>query len=139
MGRPTEADAVAVADLPEFSDPPVAEVALSLQFRPLKEFGAVHFGAIRSRFVDKFPKFEEHPPLERAVEVFGEGPGQSQSPKIEFVSRLPLPRVWFLTEDGGQLIQIQRDRFVHNWRKSGEEELSTQDTKAQSARPSLIS
>ena len=29
----------------------------------------------------------------------------------------PVPRVWFLNADKTSLIQIQPDRFIHNWRK----------------------
>jgi len=31
-----------------------------------------------------------------------------------------MPRCWFLNELGTELIQVQQDRFVHNWRKTGE-------------------
>jgi uncharacterized protein (TIGR04255 family) len=29
----------------------------------------------------------------------------------------PMPRLWFLTEDGQRLVQVQRDHFIVNWRK----------------------
>jgi len=32
------------------------------------------------------------------------------------------PRYWFATEAGSQLIQVQQDRFVHNWRKTTDAE-----------------
>lgn len=28
-----------------------------------------------------------------------------------------MPRVWFLNQAGSELIQVQADRFIHNWRK----------------------
>jgi uncharacterized protein (TIGR04255 family) len=32
---------------------------------------------------------------------------------------MPTPRIWFVNEAGTELIQIQQDCFVHNWRKAG--------------------
>jgi uncharacterized protein (TIGR04255 family) len=29
----------------------------------------------------------------------------------------PVPRFWFETEDGTHLVQVQQDRFIHNWRE----------------------
>lgn len=37
--------------------------------------------------------------------------------RIELVQDVPHPRLWFLTDDGGELVQFQRDRLVHNWRR----------------------
>ena len=37
-------------------------------------------------------------------------------PQEMVISEIPLPRVWFLHDDGS-IIQVQRDRFLHNWRK----------------------
>jgi len=34
----------------------------------------------------------------------------------------PLSRYWFLNDSGDQLIQLQHDRFLHNWRKRGPED-----------------
>jgi hypothetical protein len=31
-----------------------------------------------------------------------------------------MPRFWFVNEVGTELLQFQLDRFVHNWRKTGE-------------------
>ena len=31
-----------------------------------------------------------------------------------------MPRVWFVNEEKTELLQVQPDRFVHNWRKVGE-------------------
>jgi uncharacterized protein (TIGR04255 family) len=32
----------------------------------------------------------------------------------------PMPRIWFLSDDGQQLIQVQRDHFIVNWRTLGD-------------------
>jgi uncharacterized protein (TIGR04255 family) len=30
----------------------------------------------------------------------------------------PVPRCWFISDDGTELIQVQQDRFIHNWRRA---------------------
>lgn len=39
--------------------------------------------------------------------------------QIEIGEVPPLPRVWFEHRQGDAVIQVQRDRFLHNWRKHG--------------------
>ena len=108
--------------LPEFSDPPVVEVALSVQFDPLLSLHAPQLGLLWQGLRDRFPRIEEHPPLEPVVETFGTLPTGESRVRVEVMQRLPVPRVWFLNEQGTELIQVQPDRFVHNWRKLGPEQ-----------------
>src|SRR5207249_11511395 len=35
--------------------------------------------------------------------------------------RIPLPRVWFISNGDNELIQLQLDRFYYNWRRRGDE------------------
>lgn len=37
--------------------------------------------------------------------------------EVTFEEKPPVPRVWFLNAYRTELIQVQADRFVHNWRK----------------------
>ena len=46
------------------------------------------------------------------------GPTQPPEVKITFGNKPPMPRVWFLSEANTELVQIQNDRFIHNWRKA---------------------
>jgi uncharacterized protein (TIGR04255 family) len=40
------------------------------------------------------------------------------SPRFGFtMSSFPMPRLWFTSEDGHQLVQVQHDLFILNWRK----------------------
>jgi uncharacterized protein (TIGR04255 family) len=104
-------------DLPEFDDPPVTEVVLAVQFEPLEELHSIHLGGIWSEFRDNFPGFQEHPPLERITEIFGAQITRRPGVRFEVMERPPFPRVWFISQDETHLIQFQRDRFAHNWRK----------------------
>jgi uncharacterized protein (TIGR04255 family) len=99
-------------DLPDFDDPPVAEVVLGARFTTPDKLRVFHIGAYRDLIKGDFPGFQEHPPLPARDE-----PGLRLVPGPP-----PLPRSWFLDESGNKLIQLQTDRFIHNWRKvTGEE------------------
>jgi uncharacterized protein (TIGR04255 family) len=107
--------------LPEFSSSPLIEVAISLQFATLSRVRTVHLGFLWDVFRANFPKFAEHPPLNPAFETFGPAANPSEQVRFELVTQPPLPRVWFLDQKGVELIQFQADRFIHNWRKVGDE------------------
>jgi uncharacterized protein (TIGR04255 family) len=103
-------------DLPDFLKPPLVETVLSLQFKPLEKLTVAHVGLLWQRFRQEFPHVEERPPLPPMFEKFG--PPSTPEPEVSITEKPPLPRVWFLNEDRTQLIQVQADRFIHNWRKT---------------------
>jgi uncharacterized protein (TIGR04255 family) len=102
-------------ETPYFENAPVREVALSVSFEPLKELNVTHFGLLREKYREKYPRFQQHAPVDYRREDFL---GAHQGPRLplRFVESAPMPRVWFLTEDESQIIQFQRDLFVTNWR-----------------------
>lgn len=109
--------------LPKFARPPVVEVALAVQFAPLKGLTAAHLGLIWDRYRDRFPKLEQHPPTHNRVERTGLRPA-TQGLQINFtVGDQIVPRIWMITEDSSQLIQVQGDRFARNWRRYHDDHL----------------
>lgn len=106
-------------DLPDFSAPPVVEVVLSIQFERLAAFRTPQIGLLWAEVRDRFPKFEEHPPLDPVFEKFEPGAPVKIGLQIETCDVPPLPRIWFLNEDGSHLLQVQPDRLIHNWREAG--------------------
>jgi len=102
-------------DLPDYQRPPITEVVLSLQFEALESLKTPLIGVLWQRFREHLPDIEEHPPLPHVTEYFG----TPIPPRIELVveEKPPVPRVWFLTAGKTELIQVQQDRFIHNWRK----------------------
>ena len=98
-----------------FARPPVDEVVLSVLLRPLNRLLAPHLGDIWQEFKqDRFVDIAEHPPVIPAVEKF-----PNPTKKTELRINVPdLPRLWFIHEDDSQIIQVQRDRFTFNWRKT---------------------
>jgi uncharacterized protein (TIGR04255 family) len=96
--------------LPEYKNPPVDEVVCGILFEPLKQFLVPHFGLLWEKFKEEYPRCRHVDPLMPVVES-ATGPRPD-----EIVYEVPLPRIWFLHDDG-RIIQVQRDRFLHNWRK----------------------
>ena len=121
--------------LPDFSDPPVTEVALSVQFDTLSALRTPQLGLLWQDFRDRFPVTEEHPLLDSVIERFGVRPTGRGAVRFEMLPRPPVPRCWFLNNDGTELIQVQQDRFVRNWRKVGD--VSTYPRYEKSLRPAF--
>lgn len=101
-------------DLPDFTDPPLVEVAMGVQFERLRELRQPHIGIVWSAFRDDYPDVRDLPPLAPLQEGRQRG---GPSFTVEFADAPDLPRSWFMSLDGERLVQLQPDRFVHNWRK----------------------
>lgn len=97
----------------DFENPPVIEVVCGIQFEPVENLLVPHFGALWEKFKPDYSRCREVVPLEPVVERFGESP----QPAMRLLDVPPLPRIWFLSEDEARIIQVQRDRFLHNWKK----------------------
>ena len=81
----------------------------------LKSCSCPILGDIWQKFKPEgFVDIAEHPPVIPVVERF---PNPAQRP--EWRINVPdLARIWFIHEDDSQIIQVQRDRFTFNWRKT---------------------
>ena len=108
-------------DLPDFSNPPLAEVVLGVQFNSLEKFTAAYVGRVWQLFKDKYPLTEEHPPVIPMFETFGQAlplsSGLMSGLAFAASGLLGMPRSFLLNDDRTMVLQIQRDRFLHNWRK----------------------
>ncbi len=106
--------------MPDYENPPVVEVALSVQFKELSKFQTPYAGFLWQEFREQYPEFEEKPPLPHIIETFP----QPTQPTFtaSFRDLPPARRVFFVTAAGNNVIQIQPDRFVHNWRKVKDED-----------------
>lgn len=115
VGRVPELDVLEDLDYP---NPPVVEVALSVQFDRLAQLDAARIGLYWSTVRNRFRFAEQHPPLPQVQEAFGMPDALPRALRIELSEAVPTPRFWLLNGDGSQLVQIQDDRFSHNWRKN---------------------
>ena len=102
--------------LPEFDNPPVSEVALAVQFSPLENWHSPHAGLYWGKIQTQYPITEVQSPFPSQIEKFGEEFWQRPSVRLELV-KPDVTRFWFLDEGRINLVQVQRDRFVTNWRK----------------------
>ncbi len=106
-----------VRALPEFARPPVIETVLGVQFSPLEALTIPHYGLYWSRIRADYPRSEVQPTLRPVTEQFEpESLARDPRPEISLVT-VPEVRCWFIDRSETRLIQIQRDRFIHNWRK----------------------
>lgn len=114
----SEADVPAAASVsPSFTNPPLLEVALAVEFAALPEFGAIVMADLARRWSDRYPRVQEHPPLppNMAIGYPATGAGMMVS------MGAPQIRLWLLTESEDRLVQLQRDRLIVNWRSASTE------------------
>jgi uncharacterized protein (TIGR04255 family) len=109
--------------LPDFVKPPVTEVVLGMQFARLPQLRNITICRLwQEHYKSRFPDVEEHPPIGRAVEKFGVITGPP-SFRVVGMDSPPVPRYWFVNGAGAagtELVQVQQDRFLRNWRKMGD-------------------
>lgn len=101
--------------LPKFDNPPLREVAIAVLFQPLEGLAQPHVGRYWEVIRDGYPGTADQPPIDPYLE--GESRGQPAFQLL--VGPPPLRRSWFVSADGERLVQLQSDRFVHNWRGDG--------------------
>ena len=108
------------ANLPRFESPPAIELVCGILFEDLNRLIAPHTGLLWEQFRSKFPNVKQLMRLAPRIEVFD--PVFNPVPQLE--NEFPFhPRVWFETEDGTALIQVQRDRFIYNWKRVRREDV----------------
>lgn len=100
-------------NFPDFETPPVIEVVCGVHFKSISNLLAPHFGLLWEKYRDDYPICQEVPPLSPAIEQFD----SEKHLGFEFQETPPLPRIWFKQKSENGIIQVQRDRFLHNWRK----------------------
>ena len=92
-----------------FRNPPINEVVVSTYFNPpLSDLRSEHIGLFWGAIKEDFPVVSQHPPV---------GTGLDVSPEEAF----PMPRYWLIAENEINLIQVQKNAFIFNWRRKNEE------------------
>jgi uncharacterized protein (TIGR04255 family) len=107
-----------IQSLPSFENPPVIEVVCGVLFKPVEGLLAPHLGLLWAKYKSEYPNCREVAPLTPVIERFE---GQAEM-KFLFADVPPLPRIWFIRNGDNGIIQVQRDRFLHNWKKMRPEE-----------------
>lgn len=73
-------------------------------------------GLFAHRVRADLPVRQQQPIVPPMAEVFDQIP-QPGTIEILFDAPMTLPRAWFLSKDGVQLVQVQHDRLTLNWRE----------------------
>lgn len=103
--------------LPNFKRPPVTETVLGLEFTPIEEWSIADFGLFLAKHRDEFARFESKAELTPSIESFTEQILKTE-PRLELIDA-PEIRGWYFSNDDKEVVQIQKDRFIFNWRKAG--------------------
>ena len=94
-----------------FKNPPINELVIGTYFDPqLLALRSEHIGQLWSRLRSEFPKVEQREPLSGGLG----GQGVIMTGGDEF---FVMPRFWFVSKDKINLIQVQRNAFLLNWRR----------------------
>ena len=90
----------------KYQNPPINEIVCGIRFDPIKQLQSGHLGILWQKFRSDFPRTEDHNLV-----------GPVSEEELGTPDKMPLPRVWFVHRNENELIQVQRNRFLHNWRK----------------------
>ncbi len=104
----------------ELASPPLNEVVLSLQLDPIRGLKAPFLGLFWEAIRPEYPLVEEHPALDPVKETFDERGPALRTADFRFVTKMETPRCWFITASGDELVQLQQDRMIYNWRRRSE-------------------
>lgn len=104
---------LSVSELPAFARPPVVEMAVGVQFKALPALRGIRLGPLRERWREAYPLVDEQPALAPVFEA-----SMPQGVTVEFpLGPVPPVRYWFLSQDSTELVQLQHDRLIVNWRQ----------------------
>ncbi len=95
--------------IPEFSAPPVVEVAIGIEFVPILGLDVIRLTDIVRDWSPDYPDSQQAPALVPAIP-----PGTAFLPLQISASNL---RLWAIQSDQRRLIQVQHDRLILNWRR----------------------
>lgn len=116
-----------MAATPKFKNPPVVETVLGVQFPQLEGFRATHFGLYYESLRGRFPTVTDQPRLDPVRERFPRPP-LLPMPRVQILTETKPGRVWFTADPPSELIQLQADRFLFNWRQRDNQEYPSYGT-----------
>jgi uncharacterized protein (TIGR04255 family) len=99
---------------PDYSNPPVVETVLGVQFKRMPSLRNVHLGAFWASLGGEWPAVLDAPPLEPQFEVFSEEARWAKDMAIRFSNDLSV-RTQMKNAEGDRMIQVQNGRLHLNW------------------------
>lgn len=103
-----------------YKNPPLVEVAISVQFEPPKTLTLAHLGAFWATQKKSLPNVRAIQAIPTTTEPFG-GQGAWLPPSLQLaLSNEPDCRLQMTSANDEWMCQLQRNRIVINWRKRSE-------------------
>ena len=90
----------------KYESPPIDEIICGVRFGSIERLRSGHLGILWQKFREDFPNIEDQNLVGPVSREDSENP-----------NNILLPRVWFIHDNDNELIQVQYNRFLHNWRK----------------------
>lgn len=90
----------------KYENPPIDEIICGVLFESITGLRTGHLGLLWQEFGPDFTITDDKILL-----------GPVSDEEMNYSQLPPLPRVWFVHKDENELIQVQFNRFLHNWRK----------------------
>lgn len=100
--------------LPAFDAPPVSEAVLGIEFESISELGPIKLARLADRWQERYPIVRELPGVPSSL---GRQDTGSQSQVAIHVGPPPSSRLWLLSADEADLLQLQNDRLIANWNR----------------------
>ena len=95
----------------KFENAPINELVIATYFNPpLLNFRSEHVGLLWGHYREEFPISHQQPAV-GGIDILGPTSGEI----------LPMPRFWFVSEDDINLIQVQKNALMFNWRRRDDE------------------
>ena len=88
---------------------------LSVAFEPLPSYTSAHAGLFWTGVSERFTHAQEQPPIAIPEEAPERQVGEGFS--VQVLGKPPAARIWLLNDNESELIQLQRDAFMRNWRQ----------------------
>ena len=105
-------------ELPTLESPPLIEAVLGVQFAPLANVTSAHFGWYWKAFLDPtWDKVAEAGEIPDQFERFGAMSWQLPIRELKLMDTPTPNRLQIISPEDDQVIQVQRTRFIYNWRK----------------------
>ena len=112
---------------PKFSQAPLVEVVIGVQFAPLAKYSSAFGGWFWKSVLDaSWTEISEVPKLEDFFEKFDE-PSMWVMPQIRFKSGWESGRMQIINAANDMMIQIQSSKFFLNWRKQPDQRYPSYD------------
>jgi uncharacterized protein (TIGR04255 family) len=107
------------AGLPVYRNPPIDEVAISVQFLPVEGFLDEHIREYWHTVRADYPLAQPMPRIEAPVEpIDSSAPAPPMQIQLQMSGMIPTQgRMWLINEADDFLVQVQNSRFIQNWRR----------------------